>query len=774
MLAPLALLAPLVFGYLLATRVLREADPVAVAVLALGLGANALLLVANLVLHALPMERALPVALAVLAAGALALLALPRRPRPARPWGRGEAIAAAATALLVLACVVVEQSRNLDDDYWMHAPVIRLFLAGQFPPVNPFLPDVALRGHYGRALTVALIARIAGTDALPTMTWVTALLQTASFLAWLTLGRRFLAGSGAAFLAAFLPFFAVHQDWIELYRHTGLAQIYMNNNTLVSLDLALLVRVLLEALPSRRLAPRLLAGALLGLCALVYETLYACLSAALVLVVPLLARGRMRVRGLLLRTAVPVLALSVGLALVQGGVLTEVARPWVAPEPPPAGAMDARAWEGATQTVSVGFPKHPFLHVTDPGGRHVPLWDGELLRRAGPMVWCLPVLFVWAAARRRGLPLLLCGFGLVSVLVPATVDFGRNNHESIRFLFYAGVAGAAAMAWAAGEALAAARARSGAHAELRSALGIALAALALALPSLAWIRDDARHVAAGDVPGFMDPEAILHRLAPASFGPADAAAARWIGARAAPGDRFLARVPIDDVKFYHLGTLAALSGCAYAGGAVDFTAQQDTSAPTLLPLGFRARAFWRRPARWAAQELGVRWLLADSVTDRATLEALADVEGLQAVRRFDAGDGRSKVVYEVVAGPAPPLPPPADVATWGGLVQRAEVRRTGADGAALLHVTLANRGAAPACLPAGTFVRYRLGDLARRQVINPVDQIAAPVDAVLAPGAKLEVDLPFVAAPGNLSAGITLGSSRGAIAEVPRSPVDLK
>ncbi|MBI3273341.1 MAG: hypothetical protein HYZ53_30410 [Planctomycetes bacterium] len=771
-LAPLLLAAPLAFGALLATRVFRDSDRVGVAVLAAGLGANGLLFAGNLFLHALPMAWAAPLAVVVLALAAAWLARLPRLPRPARPWGRTEDAAVAATVLVVFAYVVVALSRDLEDDYWMHAPLLQLLRDGVFPPVNPYLPDLPLRGHYGRALLIALVARLAGSDPLRTMTGVTALLQVASFLAWVSLGRRYLRSPLAAWLAGALPFFAVHQRWLEGFPHTGLLQLYSNNNALVSLDLALVVRALAEALATRRRAPLVVAGALLGLNALVYETTFAPLCAAL-LGVPILAsaaRGRLRMP--LVRRAVAIAGIAAVLAASQGGTLTEVVRDRVASLFGSTTLGPELALQGATQTVSVSFPKSPFLQVTLPEGGHTPIWGLDFLGRAGWGVWALPFLLAACAGRRqRGAALpLLCLFGLISALLPATVGFGRFDNESARFLFYAGVAGTASLAWAADALLERSRRHATSGAPGRPLVVVTTAAacgacVVAAVPAV-WLTGTlARDAGRQGLRGLLDPVAVLGALAPESFARADWEAARWIAAHARPGDRFLAAVPAGEMDLYVLGTLVALSGCPYAGAGIDPTQGSTTAGPAMLASGFRATAFWKRPSAVAAAELRARWILAGAGVGAA----LAGTPGFTLAARFGEDAAGSRWVLEALPAEPPPEPGEAATATWAGLVQRATPRRAEDGVSWVLRVSLTNRGPTDAVLPPGTFVRYFLYDTQKAAALNELDQVAAPVEARLAPGATIDVDLPLVLVktPG-LAARVTLGGFRGGSREVPR------
>ena len=103
---------------------------------------------------------------------------------------------------LVLFCVtaflfpLLSQMKSSDDDFFIHAPLMALYLKNNFPPRNPFFPDLPYSGHYGRDLTITSLSILFGQQFLLVQYVLTALNQAAIALSRLPFSQKISAELG--------------------------------------------------------------------------------------------------------------------------------------------------------------------------------------------------------------------------------------------------------------------------------------------------------------------------------------------------------------------------------------------------------------------------------------------------------------------------------------------------------------------------------------------------------------------------------------------------
>ncbi|MFN8606754.1 MAG: hypothetical protein U0931_04440 [Vulcanimicrobiota bacterium] len=376
-----------------------------------------------------------------------------------------------AVVLLALASfvyAVLLQSQEMDDDYWVHAPIQGLLLKGDFPPHNPFFPDLELNGHYGRDLLIVVWSRLTGLTTYATQFWVTALLQPLQILITYFAVRRANGSRASALGATF--FLGVG---VQVASRAGLWDTLQNNNPVAQLYL-LLVLYLLVGCWQRLHGSRptfswtVTLGVVLGGLAIVYETHFAlCCAASLVAI----ARGLLSSprRGRVLGVSLAVVAIAISLACTQGGPLTDLARRVT-------GRAHQQVFKDAassaqSQHVEIHFPKKRLfclrcgtlthLHIkplptgnwlyqsyqmADPGEGYMPLWSRAVLSQQSWPFFLAPWV-LWRALRHGRLASLwLVTLGYVAYLVPLLVDFGPIfEAEYLRWEFAAGLGFAGAL-----------------------------------------------------------------------------------------------------------------------------------------------------------------------------------------------------------------------------------------------------------------------------------------------------------------------------------------
>jgi hypothetical protein len=356
---------------------------------------------------------------------------------------------------LVLATYLVVHTREMllpEDDFWIHFPVISLLGRGTIPPVNPFLPDLQLFGHFGRDLLLAILSQFSGD--IISSTW--ALNHATQFLslvfAW-RLGLRWSGPKGAVLLPWFLF------CGLSCGSRVGLIDTYDNNNGLVYASVLFFLYLFEQA---RRPWHWLAGGFWLGCFCIVYET------HALLLIVMLGLWTLLRIRLSNNQESQPwyaplsciVVALLVGASL--GGPIQDLAMRILGLRKAQLG--HSQVYEG--QRVSVAFPKQKFLQI-DLGSEsyrrrsyvlQMPLFEDRLpaLDSGGytsifhPKVLAIHWIPTWLglfsgfwfiARHRKGhglnrIALSFWLFGWLSYLVPAVVDFGAlHEKEYFRWEF---------------------------------------------------------------------------------------------------------------------------------------------------------------------------------------------------------------------------------------------------------------------------------------------------------------------------------------------------
>lgn len=775
-------LIPFIFGAVVCVAWLRERDLLVALPGAFGIGVLGYLGLVNALLYRLPMRTASLGALALLAV--LLGLAVWRRPervalrRPA--WGGVLALGLVAGAVGLF--TLLRLWRDLDDDLWVHAPLIASLQRGEFPPRNTILPDLAHEGHYGRDLLVAAVSETAGMDAFDVCVLTAVVLQIGQVVLLGALGRRFLGSRWAGLGLAFFVFLCAEAGFggdPPLVRH-GLLEVMTNNNPLVYFGLFVLLYLLPGADRRPRWATTVLRGGLLGVYAIVYETHYAVL--VLVFGAAYVARALRPARGA--TTAGPraraprlhlaaVLVVSALLAVVQGGPLTSLARGWLRRADAGAEAGDAgKALEtvaSLSQQVAVRFPKSPFLEITTHQGENVSVVGSAFVARQGWTLWLAPLAAVVCWLTRRWFGLLSLGLAATFLLLPACVDFGRYNAESFRFVFAAAVAASlgCGVAWHRLVVRAAAVGTPGcrvlAAALLLAPLGCAGGGLreAAALAAEAWSHPERFHA---------DPyRLILERL---PIRPIDLAAAAELRPWVRPGDRMLtglAEAETRRVGQYNQvriqSVMAAVAGCPIVGhglyvpsGPWRMTIRRAEDW-WIRTVGYRKMAFWHTLDPRFLEELKVTLLCFDPAeltpSARVAIRARPELERVLVVK---GGNGWETREVWRVRWPGPP----ADTAP-GPLCARLKGVELPAEAQAGDFVWGRAYLVAEERLSGSWRVAYRLTDVAGGAVVNAAEPLWSWVTLRSEPGDVVEVRFAFVASlwPGEFEVELQVAGPAG-------------
>ncbi|MBI3925169.1 MAG: hypothetical protein HY319_06485 [Armatimonadetes bacterium] len=663
-------------GWMMSRRLLAERDVLLCGALSPLLGASATILAANWIPHA---RRELLIGI-FLGLGALLLLKkgmaleIPR-------LSRGLAVSLAVSSVCVLFYTAYAQMRFLDTDNWIHEPLIASYIKGVFPPVNPYVPESPLTGHYGRDLLMATLSP-AGADPLGTVWSVNLVLQLAGFLALFSSVRVLTGapgdtGSGLrGILAALMGYYGVCVGI-----RVGLADSFDGNNGVVYSLLILLFHLMLRVVRGEGGAGLwVLAGVVLGGYQIVYETHFG----LLMLTGLIMAAWHLRIARAWAGVLV-VAALALLLAFTEGGPLTQMLHP-----------KPADADQNVTQYVTMKFPKEHLFQVlvttadyqrlsaayrtslfeglkpVIQGEGYMHIFDPRFLcAHWMPLLLC-PLSLFTLVRRGDGVGQAYWVFGALAYLVPALVDFGMYENEYFRWEFAAGFGFAVALGIALGHWLSAGTGSApvrlqgledgwGIHIARRGPLW--LGAILVLIASLAAgeniVNDAIIDVQKGRVNWSADPGAWRVAQPELGIAPADIEAMDWLAPRVAPRDRVLSNLGSETpAGIWPDSVLAARTGAFPAG-------RSQPPRGTLLhahPFYHRApvaRAFYATGRPELVSQAGVQWLFLD--IDRLAGRAWLELESrkLESSPVFQDKENNRRQVFR--------LPPPEEVLSPPGL-----------------------------------------------------------------------------------------------------------
>ncbi|MGE0490637.1 MAG: hypothetical protein AB7S38_15640 [Vulcanimicrobiota bacterium] len=722
------------FGLQVARHLLKETDRVLATVLGAAFGLVGFLLLVNFLSYLLPLAWAAGLTGVLLAAAGVALS------RQAPPdWGepllepRVLMITLAAGLLMGLYCNQ-SQNLNIDDDYWIHAPLQGILTRTGLPAHHPFFPDIKLRGHYGRDLLIASMASLGGT----TQGWQIALTSAWTVLAWVLLVltlRRSIGLTEPALAGAVMVFFG-----IAVGGRGGALDTFQNNNSLVHV-LLVLVLFLIER-TWREGGPVLaaLCGVCLGSLAIIYETHFGLLSMVL-LGGTLLGCGRQLASRL--RSAATAVLIAGLLAISAGGAFTGLLQ---------SGGATNEVEMTQHQTVRLQFPKHNLFCIRlgfggfqrlsyahrwlararpapEGGNFYAPIWSTEVLQLHWFATWLAPLtaLYLW---RRR---LWLAGgywlFGLFAYLVPGVVDFGPVfEFEYFRWQYAAGLGFACGLGVMAG-GLWREAGRPG------RVLALILMGLCLApwLPTFgrpAWRAALRAPVRLFSLSGPRWVREQSHRL---GIDDTDLAMAAFLREASAPGQRLLVDFPASGGwDIYFESTFHATAGLFSVGHSLPEPGDPVGFFP--YRAGSSTRAFWARPSSERLALLAPDWVLLrpGSMVGPHTLEQLQALPELEAVKTI----GETHLFRARVRPLQARLSAERASMRLGGLETSDQMQ---AGNSYLATVSLQNLG--EETLPAQTLMVYRT-PLAG-QPLSRIDMVPFRLGVDLPAGATARVEIPL-------------------------------
>lgn len=758
---------------LLGDRGLREPHRATALVSGLATATVVFMLVVNGLGRYIAIEQAAQWGVAVLAVLALLLLRAPRVAAQSWKLSRATQLYLGLGLAFVYAYSTLVQNISLDDDYWVHAPLMGLMKYETLPPVNPFFRDVQLNGHYGRDLLIASLSSLSGVNVLRTQLMLGTACAVLTFALLFSVILRSTRSQAAAVLATTLVTFGV-----DVGTRPGSIDTLQNNNPIVYVLLALFL------LHYQRVGDKegggftvVACGLTLGALAFTYETHFG------LCVLAVLSTSAFRwwhERNDAWKRSALVLAIGALIALTQGGPFTQLARRAVSPPKVASATLAAEA--GAEQMVALTFPKeHLFsLHLAEGDFRRIScgyqtfsflmpyfpiaegypyakIWSRDVLQIHWLATYLAAFSLYYACRQRLYAPVWLGFFAIFAFLTPAVVSFGHVfEFEYFRWHYAAGVGFAAALGAALGHLWDHARSR-------RSRAGWSVLMVVLTVLCVApffWRILPARLETARSLDPtwwlLAKPTGDWLRFHNGALGvlPNDTMMAAALRTMAKPGDTVLVNVPAYGQSAILMeSTLSGLTSLPFTGHSLPTI--QEAVETTPYRMSPPARAFWGSLDPLLLRQLGVKWLylrpgpeLRPNTLDRLSRDPL-----LRERARFQDSNGPYRL-YQVLA---PPLKSPTLASeTYPVVVESLDYQDRSLEHSRYYEARITLRNEGKETVPSGALMAYqwtsRPGDRER---------VLFRLRGALAPGKAVRQTIPLVAphAPGMHTLRVYLGPS---------------
>ncbi|CAM9906370.1 unnamed protein product, partial [Phaeothamnion confervicola] len=559
-----------------------------------------------------------------------------------------------------------QQIANPDDDFWIHTPLQGLMLHGNFPPFNPFFSEIPMNGHYGRNLSIVTASYLSGVDTFYMQHFMTCLIQMLTFLILALAIERHTESKKQAFLGAFLMYFG-----INVGGRGGLMDTLQNNNAYVHLYLALCLHLSLSAFRgatsyARTAAQSVLAGAVLGGYAIVYETHFGLTVLAILGSAPLalLARPDRKSRESLLLASLIMLAVATPLAATQGGPITNIVQRKLSGQKEVKAETLSKGMQNQAQVVKLTVPKHNLgqillergeyqrisciysfdtplhrFYTPSPGRGYAYILSWDVLKLHFLPLYLAPWTFYFLWKRRNVAGIWLWCWGMISFLVPAIVDFGPiYESEYFRWEFAAGVGLAGALGISLGCLWEESR---------NFPAGALFIIVVLYLDTLACVHFLSDRVHTLNAEGGWIHKALvlpstenwLRSHAVLDFLPIDWRAARWLESQVKPGDHLLTNFSQENnFSILFESTLTGVCGARCVGHALPL--DDEAIGTTPFHRAAPAAAFWNTGDPNSLDQLLVDWVYYRPTAERPVL----DTEGLELVHRETEG-GQERQIY---------------------------------------------------------------------------------------------------------------------------------
>lgn len=587
--------------------------------------------------------------------------------------GRIDLIVVAGALAFMLISTFGDLSTTVDDDFFIHGPIVKRISMGDIPPHMPFFPDTYLRGHVGRNIFTGSIAGLLNLRPELAIIYVTLAVCPLYVLVFHALASRLAGGRRMQTCFCFLGLLFLVSGAIGTSEIRAGAITYIwNNNQIAFGHLAFFGWLACRAAASyaQSAAGGLAAFVkthklLLLICVLGYASMYFIylsnfLMFSLFLVcmpfLSLLSGSTSGKISNLTRTSVLVgLTVACGLVLIAVSSTFFMERVLITLK-----LQNPSEPFGFMQQAHFTFPKHRLFTITDPDDNDVPFFRGSSLRLQG-LSFYVGIVGLLAGFISKSPGIFAAAlFGCIPMIWLLTVDMGEYRADTLRLLLTAHIGFGASAGLVLGLSveqifgLIDKCISGGALLQVRLLKASTLLLSVLLLAYMAKGNLDKfiaykHHRIANNVRQFIavherNPETWLRRFCIRKID--NEAFEELQNLVHKPSERVLIKAVNDPKYRSYLGLMvnaATISGAGVAG-VCQFYNSRGMGAP-LLPSDYRSSLFWLYPTRDVLDQLAADWIVVDPrLLEPKTLKSVMSISGISLQRTLEDGDGNKRLI----------------------------------------------------------------------------------------------------------------------------------
>lgn len=512
-------------------------------------------------------------------------------------------------AVLIFFYTILSLLMCRDDDAIIHFPNFALLAKDYFPLINPFFPEFTLNGHYGRDLFISFLSIISGIDPLSMVLITAPFIQVSTFLLIFFLVKKIDKNNVVAFCAAFFVFFGVNTGYKDIRIVSGLFELVTNNNPVVYSGFFLILYAIFKALDSNDYKLVVFAGASLGIYDIIYESHFAALMGSTILITAFIPFVKIDKKAKKVKNLLFIISIALTVSFICGGHTLSAASGSLLNIGKSSHPGD-KAMELATQKMSISFPKRPLLSITNSAnGKELFIFGKEFLSQQSFVLWLLPVSLLIYLIKRDIIYSLAGGAGILFILIPALIDFGRFNVESLRFVAGAGITAALAFGVLTGRLIK--------RYKLRVAAVFLILACFYFSPAIKSMFNITKLALTNTNYFYITPEDIMLAQSNQSFGNIDMNASKWLKSHTKKGDIYMANISYDSND--EMRDMKVAVSLSYITGIAGIPSRQmglvnEIKGWTLqkgkYTVGYseNAKNFWRTLDPDIIRPLGINWL----------------------------------------------------------------------------------------------------------------------------------------------------------------------
>lgn len=609
----------------------------------------------------------------VVSASVVALVLLVRELRAQKlplwlkPFDRTQAILVSVSMIFMIVFAFGELTRRLDDDIFIHLPVIKRVSMGDIPPHMPYFPQGYMRGHVARDVFVGTVARLLALRPEVSIIYVTLMVCPFYVLVFHSLAWRLARGRPISSRFCFIGLlFLVSCAVSDIELRAG-SLTFVFNHLIFAYSHAVFIGWLVERVSSTIAKQGTLREALLGnkltliISMLAFASMYFVymsnflMFALLIGSLPLLTLiiGERNLKSFIRALCV------VGVVAAGGFLLLGVSSSFVL-ERVLLSLNLTKSCEptGFMQQTQLSFPKLPLFNITDPGGNDIPFFSVKFLAAQGLSFYVgLSGLIVGPLMKDIRL-FATSWLGWLTIAWVLLVDMGDYRADTLRLMLLAHMAFGACTGLIIGMIIehvfsTGASQQAGSARNSRLARGLVVLLCSALCLWMGWgnirklienknyrIGHSFQRLRAIDI---KDPEKWLESMA---IPPIDFEVFQTLASYIrSPKATVLLKDNQQPGYAPQFINLCSLTGAGVAGVCQNHIC--DTSmGRIIMGYDYRASLFWQHPSKELLRQLAPDWIVVDSGSvEPDLLKRVVELPGVTLARTFEDNVGRKRILF---------------------------------------------------------------------------------------------------------------------------------